>query len=303
MNAHPVKSGIRYLLCSIPRNIYNHDWREMMVKRKLLYLCLSAGLAASSVVSAAEDEVSAAEYRAALQDKFANPGMLVIDQGETLFKTPRGPKNVSLEQCDFGLGPGKLEGAYAQFPRYFADTDKVQDLESRLVTCMVNLQGFTEADVKKKVFADNRANESNTDIEAITMYVAAQSDGMPINPPLTHAKEKEAKDMGEKLFFTRYGPMDFSCATCHALDGKRIRLQELGNFADKPADAQATMKTWPTYRVSHGVVRTLQSRMWDCHWQMRLPDLDYGSPVSVALIAYLSQQAKGANLDIPGMKR
>jgi sulfur-oxidizing protein SoxA len=275
---------------------------EKMVRRKLLYLCLSAGLAASNVATA-QEEVSAAEYRAALQDKFANPGMLVIDQGETVFKTPREPKNVSLEQCDFGLGPGKLEGAYAQFPRYFADTDKVQDLESRLVTCMVTLQGFTEEEVKKKVFADQRANESNTDIEALTMYIAAQSDGMPINPPLEHAKEKEARDMGEKLFFHRYGPMDFACATCHALDGKRIRLQELGNFADKPKDAQETMKNWPTYRVSHGVVRTLQSRMWDCHWQMRLPDLGYASPVSIALISYLSHQAKGVELDVPGMKR
>ena len=25
---------------------------------------------------------------------------------------PRGPKNVSLEQCDLGKGPGKVEGAY-----------------------------------------------------------------------------------------------------------------------------------------------------------------------------------------------
>jgi hypothetical protein len=38
--------------------------------------------------------------------------------------------------------------------------------------------------------------------------------------------------MGEALFFTRHGPMDFSCAKpATAEDGKRIRLQELGNYA------------------------------------------------------------------------
>src|SRR5688572_23396707 len=66
-----------------------------------------------------------------------NPGELWIEKGKTLFHERRGPKNASLEQCDFGLGPGKLEGASVRLPRYFADTDKVQDLESRLVSCMV----------------------------------------------------------------------------------------------------------------------------------------------------------------------
>lgn len=251
----------------------------------------------------AQEMVNANEYRAALQDKFANPGTMVTDQGETLFKAPRGPNNVSLEKCDFGLGAGKLKGAYAQLPRYFKDSNKVEDLESRLVTCMIKLQGFSEAEVKQKVFADHLKNESNTPIEAITMYVAAQSDGIKIAPPQKHAKEKEMLKLGEALFFTRHGPMDFSCATCHAQDGKRIRLQELGNYASNKTDTQSTMKTWPTYRVSHGVVRTLQSRMWDCNWQMRLPDIDYGSAGSVALISFLSNGAAGATLDLPGMKR
>jgi sulfur-oxidizing protein SoxA len=267
-----------------------------------------AGVALVALLTApaaglAEELANAEAYRAALQDKFANPGTLVADQGEVLFKAKRGPKNASLEQCDFGKGPGVLKGAYAELPRYFKDSDKVEDLESRLVTCMVKLQGFTPEEVKKKVFADQRANEANTDIEAITMYVAFQSDGMKINPPLKHVKEKEALKVGEALFFTRHGPMDFSCATCHASDGKRIRLQELGNYASNKEDARKTMLTWPTYRVSHGVVRTLQSRMWDCNWQMRLPDLDYGSPASVAWISFLSHQATGAELNLPGIKR
>src|SRR5829696_251576 len=61
-----------------------------------------------------------------------NPGELWVERGQRLFYAKRGPKNASLEACDLGLGPGKLEGAFAQLPRYFADTGKVQDLESRL---------------------------------------------------------------------------------------------------------------------------------------------------------------------------
>src|SRR5688572_29622930 len=76
-----------------------------------------------------------------------NPGELWVQRGERLFYEKRGPKAASLERCDLGLGPGKVEGAFAQLPRYFRDTDKVQDLESRLVTCMVELQGFRREDI------------------------------------------------------------------------------------------------------------------------------------------------------------
>ena len=77
-------------------------------------------------------------YRAALGD--GNPAELWEARGEDLWKQKRGPKNASLEQCDLGLGPGVVKGAYTVLPKYFADTDKVEDLESRLVTCMVTLQ-------------------------------------------------------------------------------------------------------------------------------------------------------------------
>jgi sulfur-oxidizing protein SoxA len=266
------------------------------------YKAISLGAALAFAAPLAWGEASVADYRAALADKDANPGILAIDKGEILFKEKRGTKNASLEKCDFGLGAGKLKGAYAQLPRYFKDTEQVQDLESRLVTCMVKLQGIPEEEIKKKLYADQRQNENNTDLESLAAYVAYQSDGMKIKPPSKHAKEKETRQLGEALFWRRHGPMDFSCATCHAEDGKRVRLQSLFN-AYKPGDAQATMATWPTYRVSHGAVRNMQHRMWDCHWQMRLPDIDYGSPATVALISFLTHQAEGGTYDLPGIKR
>lgn len=266
------------------------------------YQAISLGVAFAFAAPLAWGEASVEEYRAMLGDKDANPGFFVIDQGEILFKEKRGPKNVSLEKCDFGLGPGKLKGAYAQLPRYFKDTQRVQDVESRLLTCMVSLQGSNEEDIKKKTFADQRDNESNTPIESMAAYVAYQSNGMKINPPLKHPMEKETLKVGEAYFWHRHGPMDFACATCHAEGGKRIRLQSLVHVYNRK-DIQATMTAWPTYRVSHGAVRNMQHRMWDCHWQMRTPDIEFGSPATTALISFLTHQAKGGTYDLPGMKR
>ncbi len=177
---------------------------------------VAALLLLSPTLALTQELKTAEEYRAALQDKFANPGNLTVDRGERLFKEKRGPKNESLEKCDFGKGPGVLKGAFAELPRYFKDTDKVEDLESRIMTCMVKLQGFTPDEIKKKLFADQRANEPNTDLEAIAAYISVQSDGMKLNPPMKHPKEKEMRAVGEAIFHTRMGPMDFSCSTCHA---------------------------------------------------------------------------------------
>jgi sulfur-oxidizing protein SoxA len=48
------------------------------------------------------------------------PSDLYVEQGEQLFKAKRGPKNASLEACDFGRGPGRLEGVVGRLPRYFS---------------------------------------------------------------------------------------------------------------------------------------------------------------------------------------
>ncbi len=124
--------------------------------------CAVAMLAAGAQAQgSATDEI--AKYRQMLQD--GNPAELLIVRGEELWKQKRGPKNVSLEQCDLGLGAGVVKGAYAQLPRFFADANQVMDFEARLVHCMVTLQGFDRAAVTKSPFsgAGQRADRHRVD--------------------------------------------------------------------------------------------------------------------------------------------
>ena len=122
------------------------------------------------------------------------------------------------------------------------------------------------------------------------------------NVKLDHPKAKEAFALGEKIFFFRGGPHDFACATCHAEDGKRIRLQDLPNLT-KTEGAQKAYTTWPAYRVSQGELRTFQWRLNDCFRQQRFPELVFGSDASIALTAYLAARANGAPYDGPAIKR
>ena len=242
------------------------------------------------------DEI--AKYRAALQD--GNPAELWESRGEDLWRTPRGPKQVSLERCDLGSGPGVVNGAYARLPRYFADADRVQDLESRLVWCMVNLQGFTAAEVRRRPFGNGSAARS--DLEALAAYVTGQARGVAMDVPLQHPKEVEAYKVGEKLFYYRGGTHDFACSTCHGEDGKRIRLQELPNLTTTEG-ARSAYTTWPAYRVSQGEVRTFEWRLNDCFRQQRFPELDFGSDAAIALTVFLARNANGAPMAAPAIKR
>ena len=237
------------------------------------------------------------KYRAALGGD--NPAELWEARGEDLWKQKRGPKNASLEKCDLGLGPGVVKGAYAVLPKYFADTDKVEDLESRLVTCMVTLQGFTPEQAKKDPFGGPGKKVA---MDALVAYITAQSRGMKMNVAMTHPKEKEAYELGKHIFFYKGGPHDFACATCHGADNQRIRLQDLPNLT-RTEDAQRAYTTWPAYRVSQGEVRSMQWRLNDCFRQQRFPELEFTSPASVALTMYLAKNANGGVMNAPSIKR
>lgn len=241
-------------------------------------------------------------YREMISDPFSNPGYLNVDRGEALWKKARGTKNVSLEACDLGEGPGKVEGAFAKMPRYFADTDKVMDLAQRILWCMEKIQDLDTKDIVKRKFSpSNKA--SNSDMEDLVAYVSNKSNGMKLSQPLAHAKEKEAFALGEALFYKRAGTHDFSCATCHGEAGKRIRLQGLPQLNKPGKDAQLTQGAWPTYRVSQSQVRTVQHRIYDCYRQMRMPRPGYASEGVTALTVYLNKMAEGGEINVPSIKR
>lgn len=263
-----------------------------------LFAAFAAGAVAQNAQVDSEKEIE--RYRAMINDPFANPGYLAVDRGEQLWSLQRGDKNVSLETCDLGEGPGKLEGAYARLPRHFADADRVMDLEQRLLWCMEKIQGLDTKDVIARRFS-GPGRES--DMEGLVAFIANKSNGLKYQPQLNHPKEKEMLAAGEALFSRRAGQMDFSCATCHAAPGQRIRLQGLPDFSQPGKDARETMGSWPTYRVSQSQTRTMQHRLWDCYRQMRHPVPDYGSDGLTALTVYMVRMAEGGDINVPAIKR
>ena len=178
----------------------------------LLALAAGATLMHGAALAQKTSTQAIEEYREMLQD--GNPADLFEAKGEDLWKQKRGPRNASLEQCDLGKGPGVVKGVFVELPRYFADTGKVQDLESRLVTCMSSLQGIDPKAVTEAAWGrGERANAT-----ALATWVAAQSKGLAFNLPQSHAQERTMYEVGKRLFFQRGGAHDFACASCHGED-------------------------------------------------------------------------------------
>ncbi len=272
--------------------------RTVVTRTMLAALALTGSLAVQAQGQQNATLVEIEKYRQMLQD--GNPADLFSAKGELMWKEKRGPKNASLEACDLGMGPGVVKGAYAKLPRHFADTNQVMDFESRLVQCMVSLQGLNRAEITRAPYSSE--GQSATDLEALTAYVVEESRGDTIAIPQRHAQEVASYQRGKKIFYFRGGPFDFSCASCHGADGQRIRLQDLPNLT-KQEPAQKAFATWPAYRVSQGAVRTMQWRLFDCFRQQRFPALNYLSPASVDLITFLGVNANGGKMDSPAIKR
>jgi sulfur-oxidizing protein SoxA len=264
--------------------------------RAIPLVALAAVLAAGGALAQKSTADGIAEYRKMLED--GNPAELYEAKGEALWHQKRGPKNASLERCDLGQGPGIVKGAFVTLPRYFPDTGKVQDLESRLVSCMATLQGFDAEEIAKTPFG--RGEMAN--VTALATWVASQSRGMRFDLPQSHPEELRSYELGKRAFFFRAGTHDFACATCHSENGKRIRLQDLPNLTKNPGDGIG-FAAWPAYRVSNGQMWGMQLRLNDCFRQQRFPYPGFGSPVTIDLATYMGVNAKGAESIAPSIKR
>lgn len=266
-----------------------------MMKRTIpALMALSLCSLAPAQPKSAADGIN--EYRNMLAD--GNPAELFEARGEDLWTKKRGPKGASLEKCDLGKGPGVIKGAFVELPRYFADTQKVQDLESRLLTCMETLQGIPAATTAQTPFG----KDEQRNLEGLVAWISAESKGMRFALPQGHAEERKMYDIGKRAFFYRAGPYDFSCATCHGETGKRIRLQDLPNLTVNPGDGVG-FAAWPAYRVSSGELWGMQRRLNDCFRQQRFPFPGFASDVTIALSVYMGVNSRGSQSIAPSIKR
>jgi sulfur-oxidizing protein SoxA len=227
-----------------------------------------------------DSEFVSADTRAMQNDDTANPAMLVVLDGETLWNTKAGAANKSCADCH-GDAAKSMKGVAARYPAFAAELGRPIDLEQQ-----INLSRATDQKAEPLAF-------ESKELLALTAYIARQSRGMPVAVK-DDAQAKPFIAAGRAIFERRQGQLDLSCAQCHDDNwGKKLA----GNLVP-----QAMPTGYPIYRLEWQEVGSLQRRLRNCMSGMRAEPYDFGAPELVDLEYFLMWRAGGMAMESPAVR-
>ncbi|MCF6309738.1 MAG: sulfur oxidation c-type cytochrome SoxA [Sulfurimonas sp.] len=216
-----------------------------------------------------------------------NPADMMVESGSELLSYMGGDAGLAKY---LGVTEDELPAYIAGFPRYIKKFDMVVGVD-QVLQAMMRDGGHKPLKLKSGNMFDMSAYvKSLANDEKINIDVNA-------NPQM-----KEAYTLGKEVFETKRGGRGLACLSCHSSDviGSVLRTQPL---PDLSAKGVAVAATWPAYRMTKSSLRTLQRRFQGCMKNALLAVIPLGSKEMVALEVYLTDEAKGATIAIPGLKR
>ena len=217
-----------------------------------------------------------------------NPADIMVANGEELLA----------EYCggDEGLASflnvseDDMPAYIAGFPRYLPEFKQVVGID-QVLQGLMSKNGHTPFKLK------------SSDMFDMSAYAKSLANGEKSNIDVNANKQmKEAYALGKLTFEQKRGGRGLACLSCHSSDviGTVLRTQPL---PDLSAKGNAPAATWPAYRMTKSSIRTLQRRFQGCMNNALLKVIPLGSPEMVALEVYLTDEAKGSEIAIPGLKR
>jgi sulfur-oxidizing protein SoxA len=225
-------------------------------------------------------EFMARETRAMQDDDTANPAMLSVLDGETLWQRKDGSAAKSCADCH-GDARTSMKGVAARYPTFDAARGRPIDLEERVNICRTDKQQATALAFESK------------ELLALAAYVGQQSRGMPIDIA-DDARTRPFLQAGRDMFTERQGQLNLSCAQCHD-----------DNWGQKLAGApipQGHPTGYPIYRLEWQTLGSLQRRLRNCLFGMRAISYPYGAAEMVNLELYLMWRARGMPIETPAVR-
>jgi len=222
----------------------------------------------------------APDSKAMQGDDTANPGMLWVLEGETLWNAKSGGANRACADCH-NDARATMKGVAARYPAFDTKLGRPIDLEQRINLCRTERQQ-----------APAFAFESR-ELLSLSAFIGKQSRGEPIAPPADE-RLRPFVEAGREQFNRRQGQLNLSCAQCHDDNwGKRLA----GSLIP-----QAHPTGYPLYRLEWQAVGSLQRRLRNCIAGMRAEPYDYGAPEYVSLELYLMWRARGMPIETPAVR-
>lgn len=261
----------------------------MIFIRGMIGWFLLATIAFISSASASEIPLSerrsgstfmSADTQAMQNEETANPGMLWVLDGETLWKTKAGTAGRACADCH-GDVQTSMRGMAARYPAFDGALAKPVDLEQRVNLCRTQHQ-------QARPFA----NESR-ELLALTALIGRQSRGMPIESGMDTRLEPFISK-GREIFTRRQGQLNLSCANCHD--------DNWDKHLAGSAITQAHPTGYPLYRLEWQGLGSLQRRLRNCMVGMRAQPYEADALETVELKLYLMSRARGMTIETPAVR-
>ena len=257
------------------------------MRRRTQLLVLLCGLAGVSIpcTGAAFEAKSGYEFikpatRAMQDDDFENPGLLAVEQGMELFNTRQAGAEKSCSDCHGEDGEKFDTAGIARYPVYDGETKEIISLQKRIRNCRDNTGS-----------APLPAN--HPELIALETFVRNRAFGEAVNVQ-TDGEVAELLERGEKLYQTRFGLIDMSCAHCHSLyPGQMIRGQKI---------SQGQGNGFPAYRLDTGEMANLDQRIQQCLTLMRAEPFDAESEEMRLLGLYIMSRSNGLAIETPAVR-
>ena len=225
-------------------------------------------------------EFMSRETRAMQDDDSANPGMLWVLDGETLWKRKEGAAGKACSDCHGDAG-ASMKGVAARYPALDSRKKSPVNVEQRINSCRTERQGAEPLRYESK------------DLLALTAYLGYQSRGMPISIS-KNAQTGKFIEAGEAFFNRRQGQINLACKQCHD--------DNAGKHLAGSVIPQAHPTGYPIYRLEWQGAGSLQRRLRNCLIGMRAEVPEFGSPEFVDLELYLMWRARGMKIETPAVR-
>ncbi len=220
------------------------------------------------------------ETRAMQDDDFANPGLLIVDRGETLFNKKHESSGKSCAQCHGEEGEKLNVKKIARYPVFNNKTKGIITLQKQIKNCRATI-------------TDKELTTDHPDLISLETFVRNRAIGEKVDVQM-QGELSELIKQGEKLYRTRYGLIDMSCYHCHTLySGQMIRGQKI---------SQGQSNGFPAYRLDTGEIINLHQRIQQCLSLLRAEPFATDSKEINLLGLYLMSRSNGLAIETPSVR-
>ena len=220
------------------------------------------------------------DMQAMQDDEFENPGFMTVDAGRQAFHA-RHEGGGRCADCHGEDGRKFDPASIAAYPKWDEKLGRPLTLQARIRRCRQERLGRSPLPY------------DHPRLVALETFVRHLARGEPVRVKVDGPMRPHL-EAGRRLWNTRFGIADFSCADCHdRAAGQYLRGQWL---------SQGQANGFPEYRLKTGKVTSLQTRFTQCLKKFYAKPFPQGSPEYRDLEIYVMSRGNGLAIETPAIR-